>query len=440
MTTDLLETPFNQYEALLDFLDRLDVSVMKLGTERVERVLAHLGHPQNRIKTIHVAGTNGKGSTCSLLASIYTHAGYQTGLFVSPHLVDIRERIQHQNRPIDENAFLDAARSVYTAMTTVFPDRNDWLTYFEYLTVMAFYHFAADQVDVAIIETGLGGRLDATNVIKSPLASIITRIAMDHVDRLGPTLADIAFEKAGIIKPNVPVYTLPQPETVTSVFKRQAQSQLALLRFADPDRIRPGPLSTFQNKPFREITDVSANRNYLTSYLGRYQQDNIALVLAIIDGLQEHLPVSESALKAGLQNTAWPGRFQWFPEQCLIIDGSHNEHGFQALLETVKQDFPETKIHWGLSLLKNRPLSLIDELLAYSNTKRISFLAPESPKTFHEMPAFREKLRSYPDISDVAYGVSFAEFCKHPVEENSLKLITGSLYTAGAVLQNLSFL
>lgn len=426
--------PFQSYPDSLAFLDQLDVSVMKLGTERMERVLRVLENPQDQIKTIHVAGTNGKGSVCAMLSSIYTLAGYKTGLFISPHLTDIRERIQRQDQPITPEEFLKAAQAVYPAMIQALPDPRDWLTYFEYLNVMAFWLFANQDVDIAIIETGLGGRLDSTNTIEKPEAIAITSISLDHMDRLGYTLAEIAEEKGGIFKQGSPVFTVRQTPEVMKVFSDMASQVDAPLYRVGAEHLQLGSLYYEGSRAYRIINDQKSQVSYALNLLGRYQHQNLSLVMRLIDYLKASLPVGMEAIRAGLKFINWPGRLQYLPHRNLILDGSHNPAGFESLLETLALDFPDNRIHWGISLLETRPLTSVLPLLGYKQGQSVHFLSGRPAKRFHPAQAFVDIPFNYGQDVTVTYGKSAQEFCMLPTQPGELKVLTGSLYTAGSIL------
>ncbi len=271
-----------------------------------------LGSPEQQFKSIHVAGTNGKGSSSHMLASILQEAGYNVGLYTSPHLKDFRERIRINGIKIPED---DVINFVESNM----PFFNDHkLSFFEMTVAMAFNYFAKEKVDIAIIEVGLGGRLDSTNII-TPEVSLITNIGLDHTDLLGDTLAKIAAEKAGIIKNNVPVVVSENQKETVAVFKEIAESKNAHLIYADAILVK----------------------TYKTSLLGNYQQKNIKGVLATLKQLKEFI-ITNSAIEKGLlnvvENTGLMGRWQLIQEQPRVIcDTAHNKEGLSLTLEQLKQ-------------------------------------------------------------------------------------------------------
>jgi dihydrofolate synthase / folylpolyglutamate synthase len=436
-----IKAPFETETELLDFLHGLedqDASKVNQSLRRIKRILDYLENPQDRIKAIHVVGTNGKGSVCATLASVYKAAGYKTGLLISPHLVDIRERIQINGQVISPSDFLLAAQTVYCAMIQVLDD-TDQITFFKFINAMAFWFFAKEGVDIAIIEAGLGGRRDSTNTMEKPLAVVVTPVALDHMEVLGETLDEIAHEKAGVFRSEVPVFSAPQVDVVTQRLTIQARELNAPFFPSDTLQLSLGGLQVEKKRAYRTISDHVTGELYQLSLLGRYQVQNITLVLKVIQGLSSQLPVSNAALQQGLQEVNWPGRFQYFPEKNLIIDGSHNSAGIESLLETLQMDFPHHKIHFGISLLLNRDVQVIEPLLRCKQTVAVDFLLTEVFDPIHRFHAPEEfdQLASdlLPTTIPVKFGTSPKQFYEKPYMENILRVVTGSLYTAGAILK-----
>ncbi len=430
---------FQTFHEVLDFLGQLDVSVMKLGLSRIQRVMDIMGNPQNAVPSIHIVGTNGKGSTSAILQSVYQASGYKTGLFTSPHLVNVQERIQVNGKPTSETAWVLAANAVYQAMAKATPDPKDWLTYFEFINAMAFWVFEDQRVDIAIIEAGLGGRLDSTNILASPLAVGVTPISYDHMDRLGKTLPLIASEKAGVFKHKVPVYSVDQPVSVLEVLQRVSNAQGAPLMFTDLSHYTVQGLTLEGGRAYRNVLDSRRQELYQLGLLGRYQSHNLALAMTIIEGLQFSLPVSQEAIRAGLKQVQWPGRFQYFPELSLIIDGSHNEAGFRSLLETLHLDFSDFEIHWGISLLENRAESLIHPLVMYPQTRSINFVTSQATHRFHRLERLTASIEALNQNHILKPSQEVKSFCLQAVSSGqALKVLTGSLYTAGEALRQIS--
>ena len=347
-----------QYPEALDYLysrlpvfHRIGPKALKPGLGNTLRLCAAVGNPQDQFRSIHVAGTNGKGSTSHMLAAVYAAAGYRVGLYTSPHLKSFTERIRINGQPIAEEAVARFVTDHQATIEAVEP------SFFEVTVAMAFDCFAREQVDLAIIEVGLGGRLDSTNVI-TPLTSVITNIGYDHTDILGDTLPQIAAEKAGIIKKGVPVVVSEtQPET-EPVFRETAALANAPITFADrlyvvQDRgIAEGHRLVAVTHP-----DGSAG-TYRLDLLGQYQLRNLPAVLAAIAGLQATIPVPETALQTGLEtvssSTGLKGRFQILRRSPLVIaDTAHNEAGLRVLFEMI-DTYPRQTLRLVLGLVADK--------------------------------------------------------------------------------------
>ena len=302
------------YSEAIQFLHGLQMFGANFGLENTLNLATLAGNPQTHLRFIHVAGTNGKGSTCAMLESIYRAAGLRVGLFTSPHLVSFRERIQVNRQLVSENELTQLVEEIHPLLKQ-FPADNH-LTLFEVVTVMALKYFAEQKCDLVIWETGLGGRLDATNIV-TPLASIITNIAFDHQQWLGDTLEKIAAEKAGIIKPGVPVVTTANaPEALTVVGKIAREKNAPL--------VKVGPTSS------RSL----AGKMPAPPLLGEHQETNAALALATVEVLQKQFPVSEEQIRVGLAKVNWPGRLQLVARSGggkILLDGAHNVAGVEAL-------------------------------------------------------------------------------------------------------------
>ena len=322
------------YAEALEHLHGLAVFGARFGLEPTRRLAAALDNPQAQLRFIHVAGTNGKGSTCAMLESIYRAAGYRVGLFTSPHLVTFRERMQVNRRMVSE---ADVARLVEEVMAgrgrAVAPDEpcgasqipsDPVPTFFEFVTVMALKWFQKQRCDVVIWETGLGGRLDATNIV-TPLASVITNIALDHQEWLGDTLAKIAAEKAGIIKAHIPVLTGADAPQAWEVIRSEAARMDA---------------------PVKQVTDAGeiglvTGAPVTLPLRGAHQWRNAALAAAVVRTLQDKLPVDDSALRHGLETVQWAGRLQvaHVGGREFVLDGAHNPDGVRALRATLQAEF-----------------------------------------------------------------------------------------------------
>jgi dihydrofolate synthase/folylpolyglutamate synthase len=407
------------YPETIQFLYGLRLFGAKFGLENTLQLAALAGQPQNRLRFIHVAGTNGKGSTCAMLESIYRHAGLRVGLFTSPHLVSFRERIQVNRRWIGEDEVVRLVQELQPLLKQ-FPDGHH-PTFFEVVTVMALKFFAEQNCDLVIWETGLGGRLDATNIV-TPLASVITNIQFDHEQWLGDTLEKIAAEKAGIIKPGVPVITAvnePEALKVIEEVARKQNAPLAMIDGRDAALRRP---------------DSAARCPYL-SLAGEHQQLNAALALATVAALQKQIPVTREAIHAGLQNVDWPGRLQLVTlpnNRRILLDGAHNVAGVKALCEALEKNFPATKRTLVLGVLQDKDWRHICEMLA-PLTERI-FTVPVSSERSTHPGELAIACRAANSSAEISPCPSLREVLGK-IARDDFVVITGSLYLVGEALE-----
>ena len=312
------------YDDIIEDLTSQGKFYINLGLDRISAVLDLVGNPQDKLKCIQVAGTNGKGSVCTMLSAILTESGYKTGLYTSPHIFDYTERIKINGVDISKQDFTNYCDEIITIA-----DKNDiHLTEFEILTAVMYKYFADKKVDVAVIETGLGGRFDATNVIKSNLCSIITHIDLDHTDRLGDTKEKIAFEKAGIIKPDSILITSEGYE----VIKDTATSLNSAFILTSP----------CTDSDFTETLTLK----------GEHQKENLALVLGAISTLFPD--IDKSTVINGLKKVKNPCRFQYIKDKNLIIDGAHNPNCFEELRRNLDNYFPDTKRNYIFGCLNTK--------------------------------------------------------------------------------------
>lgn len=361
------------YEDAIELITSKGKFYIDLGLDRISAVLKNFGNPQDKLKCIHIAGTNGKGSVCTMLESILREAGYKTGLYTSPHIWEYTERIKVMGKCIPKEDFAKFVKKI----TSI----GIHLTEFEILTVMMFLYFEEQRVNIAIIETGLGGRLDATNIIKQNLCSIITHIDLDHTDRLGDTVEKIAFEKAGIIKPNCPVITSMGYEAI----KDKADELDSMMIFVSP-YVQP------------EFVNALALK-------GRHQIENLALVITAI----QHLfpKISDNTIIEGLKKVKNPCRFEYIKEKNLIIDASHNPNGIQALRDNLDFYFPNEQRRFVFGCLRTKDYKKMMKILFreddeiylnefdYPNActyEELSSACPFETKKYNNQPLSKDKL------------------------------------------------
>ena len=325
------------YTEALEYIHSVTWKGSRPGLERITELLERLGNPQDKLRFIHVAGTNGKGSFCSMTEAILREAGYKTGLFVSPYIKDFNERICVCGKPIDKEALARATAIVRPVADAM----EDAPTEFELITAIGFVHFVECGCEIVVLETGMGGRLDSTNVIKDPLFTVITGIAMDHTAFLGDTVERIAAEKSGIIKPSAPVLWGGRDAAARAVIAAKAAEQgVEMVATEDtPITVREMTLSG-------TVVDYGEWKNVRISLLGSYQPRNLANVLAAVPLMRgAGLKVSDAAVYEGLAAARWPGRFEKLTEAPLILsDGAHNPEGVDAAVESIKAYFPNEKV------------------------------------------------------------------------------------------------
>ena len=358
---------YNDAKALLTSQGKLYIN---LGLGRIAAVLDLLGNPQDKLKFFHIAGTNGKGSVCAILAEILKESGKKTGLYTSPHLFKYTERIKINGEDISDDDFAELVFDI----CKIADENKIHLTEFEILTAVAFKYFADNDVDVVVLETGLGGRFDATNVIKENLCAIITHIDLDHTERLGDTKDKIAFEKAGIIKPHCPVITCEGYEAI----KDAADKNDSLLMMI---------------APFEDCENLSLK--------GLYQQENLSLALAAIRLVFPE--ISQDTIQNALKNVHHPARFQVIEDKNLIIDGAHNPNGIISLRESLDFYYPNKKRRYIFGCLKNKDYKKMMALL-FDKNDEIYFYHFNNPNscTAAELQAACEykakELKSFKDL------------------------------------------
>lgn len=431
------------YQEAIDYLmqrlpmfSRVGGAAVKYGLQNITALCEALGNPQQNKKFIHIAGTNGKGSVSHILAATLQQAGYKTGLYTSPHLVDIRERIRINGAPISETFLIRFVESVIPLVDTIEP------SYFELNVAMAYSAFAAEDVDVAVIETGMGGRLDSTNIIH-PVLSVITNISYDHTDMLGNTLAEIATEKAGIIKDGVPVVIgISHPET-EGVFIRESLRHQSPVYFADSvwDMVKTGRDAYMQHfkavhRPSKHIYPIS------TDLLGSYQAANIITALTAVEVLQHlgwnvNTDTCIQALQSVKRTTGLQGRWDRIgTDPDLIIDVAHNPAGMALAIESLQ------------SLLADKAPSAVCRIVCgFVKDKDITATLKQMPTgaryyvTQADMPRALDAFallelaqqnglngNCYPRVSDALQAVL------HEATTEDVILITGSFYLIGEAI------
>lgn len=403
------------YAETIQFLYDLRLFGLKLGLHNVVRLATLAGRPQDRLRFVHVAGTNGKGSTCAMLEAIYRTAGLKVGLFTSPHLVSFRERIQVNRQLIPEEEVVRRVDELRACLRDFPADHHP--TFFEVVTVLALRHFAEQQCDLVVWETGMGGRLDATNIV-TPLASLITNIQFDHQKWLGNTRTEIAAEKAGIIKPGVPVLTTTDDLEALAVIKTIARGKNAPLTVLSPERAK---------------REWPADRPL--ALLGEHQKVNAALALAAVEVLASRIPVAPGAQQQGLATVRWAGRLQKVElpgGRVALLDGAHNPAGAETLRAALGQYYPGLRPTLVLGILEDKDWAAMCETLA-PLASRLLLVPVKSGRSAAPEALETTCRRAAPGVP-VTVGHSLSEALAGS-EGDPFRLIAGSLYLVGEALE-----
>ena len=410
------------YEEAIAYIHGMYWRGSKLGLVRVTELCHLLGDPQDRLKFIHVAGTNGKGSTCAMLSRILCAEGYRTGLFVSPFVDRFNERIQFNNAPIPD----DDLAAIITEIAPVVDAMENSPTEFEVITAAAFLYYVRKNCDYVVLEVGLGGELDSTNVIKTPLLAIITAIDYDHMHILGDTIEEIASAKAGIIKDGGTVLFYGEHKDALPVIEAACEKHGAKLHVVDRSTLREGMYDlhgqTFEYRGYRDLR---------LGLLGKYQMKNAATVVDAVELLREKgVAISDDALRTGLKETVWPARFELLREDPpFFVDGGHNPHGVRGTVETFQRLFPDRKAKIVMGMMADKDVSRSVELLL-PIAKEFYTVTPNNARAMpgEELAAL---IASYgataTPFSTVADAVETA------ARSGDVSLAVGSLYMAGEV-------
>lgn len=412
----------NEYDACIDILFSLGRFGIKPGLEIMEHILHKLGNPEKNFKSIHIAGTNGKGSTASTLASIMSASGIKTGLFTSPHLIQFNERIRIDGVQISDNEVVETYERVKEADTGDRP-----ATFFEYATAMAFLLFAEKNVEIAVIEAGMGGRLDSTNVI-TPCACVITNISMDHEVFLGNSILAIAKDKSGIIKKDIPVITGVRNMDALKVIEHECAEKYAILlrKGYEFDLVRrQDGFSLYMEKGKEIITDIEVGLK------GDHQLENTSLAIAASRIIRDNR-ITEENIKSGIRKTIWPGRLETVhqnPE--IILDGAHNPEAAERLASHIKKYYPDRPVCLIIGMMKDKDMSgtlahlssVSSKIITTESKSHRAAKAKELASIFYQ--EFHSAAIPMPDLPRAI------EFAMAGSENNELICITGSLYIVG---------
>ena len=414
------------YEEALAYLENYTWSKTRLGLGRTRELTAKLGDPQKKLRFVHVAGSNGKGSTCAMTASILQAAGYKTGLYTSPYIQTFCERIQVNGEIIPEHRLAEVTEKLRDAAETM-EDHPSW---FEMVTAVAFQYYLEENCDIVVLEVGMGGEFDSTNVIDAPEVAVLTNIGLEHTEYLGDTIEAIARTKSGIIKPGCRVVSYDNVPEVKAIISEVAKENGAPLVFADPSGIRlvsrdlDGQVFEWEGKTYR------------LPLHGEHQLKNASVVMEIVRELREQgWDISDEAVRRGLAEVKWPARFQILSRDPLfILDGGHNPQCAEAMTESLDALLPGQKVDFLLGILADKDYTqMIDILGPYAAS--FHCIAPENERALGvEALADTIRARGFDTYAYSDLGEAIRAVCGSAAANKRPAVCFGSLYLAGEVL------
>lgn len=408
----------------IDYLKNFDKSPVKPSLKRINLLLDYLDNPQDDLDFIHIAGTNGKGSIAEILTVIYKEAGYNVGTFTSPGVMDLNERIRINDRMISNQDLAELVKKIKPYINKV-AEKIEHPTFFEIITALAFYHFSNKKLDLVVLEAGMGGRLDATNVVNS-LISVITNVGLDHTEYLGDTIEEIAKEKAGIIKRKQKVITAAQKLSVIEIIEEKAaEKKSELINITQKYSWKKQDFN-HEYQSFNLKSPVRNLNNLKISLLGRYQIINTVTALAVVEELNEKFYITEKNIRKALKNITWPGRLEVVKERPLIIlDGSHNLEGIKNLSKEISR-FKYNKLILVVSIFEDKDIkNMLKELVKVGDW----FILTQNKS---KRAARAELLKKYINKNEnIVIENDLETALNHALDiskEDDLILITGSLH------------
>lgn len=419
-----------RYEEAMKYITEVGNFGSNYGLERTHKLLEYLGNPEKDLKLIHIAGTNGKGSTTSMITEILMGAGYKVGMYTSPFIEEFEERIQINRRNIPKETLANLIDEVKVAVERVIEEGYNHPTEFEIITVLMLLYFKKEKIDFGVIEVGLGGRLDSTNVI-IPILQVITSISFDHTNLLGNTLEEIAGEKAGIIKKNIPTVIYPQEEDALKVIKNKCAAMESDLYTADKDNMKFVKVVN-EDKPY-QLLKYKEEFNIFLPLLGEHQILNLSVAMKVIEVLNNRKIVNittESIIKS-IKNVTWKGRLEVLSNNpYVVIDGAHNIQGIKTLSRNIKKYFKYENLHLILGILADKDVEEMIKIIT-PIAKQVYAVTPNSIRAEladdlkNEIVKYNANCRAFDE-----YEEAYLEALKN-AKENDIILASGSLYMIG---------
>lgn len=368
------------YEEAMNFIQNTNKFGSVLGLDNIRELLERLGNPQDQLRVVHIAGTNGKGSTLAFLAGIFRESGYRAGRYVSPASFSYEERFRINEENISKKDLCFYMEKIKNVAEEMVKDGLSHPTMFEIETALSFLYFLDKKVDVVLLETGMGGRLDATNVVKKPIATVIASIGMDHMQFLGDTLEKIASEKAGIIKEGCPVISYDNTKEVNEVIKNKAKQMHAKVTFVNSAGIRVLQESLNGESFSYRSSDGRWYEKIEIPLLGRHQINNAALALETLNAIKNYYCISDFQTEDGMRKTIWRGRIEILEREPMVIcDGAHNPDGAKSLLSFLQNNFTNQRLIYIMGVLSDKDYEQMVQILAPAADK-IYTVAPDNPR------------------------------------------------------------
>ncbi len=412
------------YREVTDFINRAKKFGSRLDLTRINKLCALLDHPEKKCRFVHIAGTNGKGSVSVYIENILMQAGYKTGLFTSPFIYDFNERIQINNTPISDGDLLSVMEQVVLATEKMIAEGFEHPTEFELITAAAFLYFAEKACDIVVLEVGLGGRLDATNVIENPLVSVITSVSFDHTEYLGESLTEIAENKCGIIKQGCPVVSYPYQATETlSVIEKRAQEKSSPYTLCDGEKVK------ILKSDLSGNSFIYENEVYETALIGAFQVYNaLTAICAVKKITSQGYNISNEDIKTGLKNAVWPARFEILSRSPVFIaDGSHNEDGMRAFVETAKTALGGKKVICVFGMLRDKEYdACLKSLSEISDTVIVTEVENPRRETAENLEKTAKKY--FKTVYAENENIKAVERAKQLVKQDDVIVALGSLY------------
>ena len=424
------------YQQALEYIEKSHKFGMRLGLENSFKLLELLGNPQDKLKFIHVAGTNGKGSTCAFVSNTLKEQGYKVGLYTSPYLETFTERIRLNGENIPKEDVARIITTIKEKIEQMVSEGHAYPTEFEIETAMAFYYYYEQKTDYVVLEVGLGGRYDATNVIKSPLASVIVSISLDHTGILGDTLGKIAYEKAGIIKEDSIVVVYKQKPEAEKVIKNICKEKNTKYIEVDFENLVIKK-SDINSQVFDCIVLGEKLENMEISLIGDHQVNNAVLALTVIKVLRDYrnIEIDENSIRRAFLNTRWAGRIEKIKDNPIfIIDGAHNEDGARSLSKTLKKQFKGKKMTLLIGMLKDKDIDSVLEILM-DNFDKVITTTPDSDRAI-SCEELKEKIQKYKqNVTHITNIDDAVKYALDNASEDEVIISAGSLYMIGHVRQ-----